>query len=165
MTAGVSGSATYGSNGIGLSGQANIAGSTATAHEGTVGTSTFDTFSANAGANANVSMTGGSVGAGANADVFSASQTLTLGPVSVTATGNFGIGAEASAKADSSGVSASLGVTSGLGGTLKVSVDLGKQNVSGGAKAEMNPTTGTLNTTTNKPTVAPTPSKRIGQDQ
>ncbi len=128
LTASGSASASYGMNtSIGAKASASVVA--ATVGEGANSTTQMNGLTANAGANAGVELggeagVGVSAGAGANADVLTGSQTekVTMGPVTITgtATGAVGIGANASASVSTNGVSASAGVTPGIGGGLSV---------------------------------------------
>jgi len=108
-------------------------------------TTQVDALTANASASAGVSL-GGSSGlgihasAGANADVLSGSETGTfsLGPVTFTgtATGNVGIGANASGAIGTGGISGSAGATFGYGGALSFGVSWSGVSASGGASVK-----------------------------
>ncbi|PYX31176.1 MAG: hypothetical protein DMG80_10735 [Acidobacteria bacterium] len=97
-------------------------------------------------------LKGLSAGAGANADVISASQTLKLGPMTLSATGNVGIGAEASATLSpgTGQYSASAGLTAGFGGAVSISFDFGPASASAGASMQSN-SAGTVETKVDEP--------------
>jgi len=81
---------------------------------------------------------GVSVGASANADVLSASETLKMGPVKLTATGNVGVGAEASvALSQDKGFEASAGLTDIVGGAVKIQIGGAGQTATAGASASI----------------------------
>lgn len=66
---------------------------------------------------------GGSLGASANADVLSVSETLKMGPVTLTATGNVGFGGELSGSlSQDKGLQASAGLTDVVGGAMKIQI-------------------------------------------
>jgi hypothetical protein len=81
---------------------------------------------------------GVSVGASANADVLSASETLKMGPVKLTATGNVGVGAEASVSlSQDKGFEASAGLTDIVGGAVKIQIGGAGQTATVGASASI----------------------------
>jgi RHS repeat-associated protein len=158
-TAQASASASYGKN-TSVSASVSAAAASATINEGTHSTTQISALSVDAHASAGVSTggktgTGISISAGANANVLAASQTETvkIGPVTISgsATGNVGVGANASLAAGTNGVSASAGLTPGYGGGLAVSVTWGGLSASGGASGKG--TIDTIKTTINKPEI------------
>jgi RHS repeat-associated protein len=152
-TAQAGASASYGTNtSVSAKASATVAG--VTINEGSNSTTAVNGLNANAGANAGVGLggkagVGVSAGASANADVLTGSQTETfsLGSVTITgtATGNVGIGANASFSLGTGGISASAGVTPGFGGALSFGISWGGDTVSGGASVK-----GTIDQTTTK---------------
>ena len=160
-TAQSSASASYGTN-TSVSAKASASVGETTIKEGAHSTTQMNGLTANAGANAGIVFggktgSGISAGAGANADVLTASQTesVKIGPVTITgtATGNVGLGANASFSLGTTGISTSAGATLGYGGALSLGISWGGDTLSGGASVKG--TSEKITTTINQPEVKP----------